>query len=132
MAIDAINTALSGLFASSRQLEVSANNVANLQSTTTSVNGATVNQPYVPQKVSQQSSPYGGVTTSLQDISPASVQFFAPDNTAADENGLTNFPNVNLEQEATNQLFAANTYKANANVIRRANETFESLLDIQS
>lgn len=131
MAIDAINTALSGMFASSRSLAVSANNIANAQSTrTTDGKGNTVNSPYVPQQVNNTSVPGGGVATSLSDISPASVSFFAPDNIAADANGVTSFPNVNLEQETANQLFAANTYKANASIIKRENEAFQSLLDI--
>lgn len=131
MAIDAINTALSGLFASSRSLAVSANNVPNAQTTqTTDGKGNTVNAPYVPKQVNNTSVQNGGVTTSLSDISPASVSFFAPDNLAADENGMTAFPNVNLEQETANQLLAANTYKANASIIKRENEVFKSLLDI--
>lgn len=131
MAIDAINTALSGLFASSRSLAVSANNVANVQTTqTTDGKGKTVNTPYVPQQVNKSTVQGGGVSTSLSDISPASVSFFAPDNLAADGNGITAFPNVNLEQEVSNQLQAANLYKANASVIKRENEVFQSLLDI--
>lgn len=131
MAIDAINTALSGLLASSRSLAVSANNVANAQTTqTTDGKGNSVNTPYTPQQVNKTTVPSGGVAISLSDISPASVSFFSPDNIAADENGMTAFPNVNLEQETANQLLAANTYKTNASVIKRENEMFQSLLDI--
>lgn len=132
MAIDAINTALSGLFASSRSLEVSANNVANVQSTTSSVTGPKINNPYQPQQVAQQSNAGGGVSTSLYDVSPASVPVFDPENPLAAANGTVQYPNVSLEQERTNQLQAVNTYKANAAVIRRENETFQSLLDITS
>lgn len=132
MAINAINTALSGLFASSRSLEVSAQNIANVQSTTSSVTGPGVNTPYVPQQVAQQSNVTGGVSTSLYDVSPASVPVFDPQNPLAASNGTVDYPNVNLEQEVANQTLAANTYRANAAVIRRENETFQSLLDITS
>lgn len=132
MAIDAINTALSGLYASSKTLAVSANNIANAQSTTSNVNGQTVNQPYVPQAVSQQSVQGGGVSTSLRDVQPASINIFSPEDPSANEQGMVAMPNVNLDQEVANTSLAANTYKANAAVIKRANETFQSLLDVMS
>lgn len=131
MAIDAINTSLSGLFAAARNMAVSANNIVNAQSTqTTATNGQTVNTPFVPQRVNQQAVAGGGVSTSLSDVAPASVSFFAPDNPAADENGITAFPNVNFEQEAATRILASNTYQANASMIKRENETFQSLLNI--
>ena len=130
--MDALNTALSGLKAAQTRLAVSANNVANSQSTTQVVNGQTVNKPYVPQTVDQQSQNAGGVTTTLRDVAPPSVPVFAPENPASGEDGILQLPNVNLETEVANQLLASNNYKANLAVMRRANETYESLLDITS
>jgi len=49
----AIDTALSGMAAASRRVEVSAGNIANQQSTATSVNGVTTNKSYIPQDVVQ-------------------------------------------------------------------------------
>lgn len=131
--MDPINTALTGLNAASTRLAVSANNVANSQSTTTTqTNGQTVNKPYVPLLVDQQTQAGGGVRTSLRDVSPPSVPVFAPESPAAGENGIVQTPNINLNQEVANQLLASNAYKANANVIKRADEMYQSLLDIQS
>lgn len=130
--MDPINTALSGMQAASRHISVSANNVANVQSTKTEQNGQTVNKPYVPQQVMQQSQGSGGVSTSLRDVSPPSVPVFSPEDPAAGENGVVEYPNVDMAQETANQLMAANTYKANANVVKRANEMYQSLLDIKS
>lgn len=124
-----INTALSGLSASATRMYASANNIANMHSTATS---AGENKPYVPQQVVQQSQQAGGVRTTLQDITPPSVTVFAPDHPSAGEDGTVKFPNINLESEVINQVQANNTYKANLNVIKRANETYESLLDITS
>lgn len=130
--MDPINIALSGLNAAQTRLAVSANNVANAQSTTQVVDGKTVNKPYVPQQVDQQTQNAGGVATTLRDVAPPSVPVFAPDNPASGEDGIVQFPNVNLETEVANQLLATNSYKANLAVMKRANETYDSLLDITS
>lgn len=130
--MDPINTALSGMNAAATRLYASAGNIANSHSTTQEHNGQTVNQPYVPKEVVQQSLGGGGVSTSLRDVSPPSVPVFAPDNPAAGEDGIVRLPNVNETQETANQILASNTYKANLNVIKRADEAYQSLLDIQS
>lgn len=50
----------------------------------------------------------------------------------ANEDGIVQLPNVDLAQETANQMLASNTYKANLNVMKRADEMYQSLLDIQS
>lgn len=131
--MDPISTSLSGLNAASMRMSVSASNIANTQSTVAEQNnGQTVSKPYVPQEVMQQSQGSGGVSTSLRDVSPPSVPVFAPDNPAAGEGGIVNLPNVDLAQETSNQLMASNTYKANLGVMKRADEMYQSLLDIKS
>ncbi|MCH2547013.1 MAG: flagellar biosynthesis protein FlgC [Alphaproteobacteria bacterium] len=131
--MDPINSALSGMNAAATRVAVSANNVANSQSTAvTGQDGQGAKTPFVPQQVVQQSLSSGGVGASLKDVSPPSIPVFAPDNPAAGDDGIVNLPNVNLATETANQLLAANSYKANANVMKRADEMYKSLLDIQS
>ncbi len=130
--MDPINTALSGLNAAATRIGVSANNIANQQTTRTVENGQSVNKPYVPQEVVQTASNQGGVATSLRDVSPPSVPAFAPDNPAAGEDGLVQLPNVNLAEQVANQLRGVDAYKSNLNVIKRTDEMTQSLLDIQS
>lgn len=130
--MDPINTAVTGLNAASQRVAVSANNIVNSQSTVAEQNGRTVNQPYVPQQVVQRSQTGGGVGTSLRDVSPPSVPVFSPDSPVADENGMVQTPNVDLNFEVANTLLASNAYKASASVIKRADEMYQSLLDIQS
>lgn len=130
--MDPITTALSGMNAAATRIGVSANNVANSQSTVAEQNGQTVNKPYVPQQVEQKTQGSGGVSTSLRDVSPPSVPVFTPENPVANEAGIVQLPNVDLAQETANQLLASNTYKANLNVMKRADEMYQSLLDIQS
>lgn len=130
--MDPITTALSGMNAAATRIGVSANNVANSQSTVAEQNGQTVNKPYVPQQVEQKTQGSGGVSTSLRDVSPPSVPVFTPENPVANEDGIVQLPNVDLAQETANQMLASNTYKANLNVMKRADEMYQSLLDIQS
>lgn len=130
--MDPINTAVTGLNAASQRIAVSANNIVNSQSTVTEQNGQRVNQPYVPQQVVQQSQAGGGVSTSLRDVSPPSVPVYAPDDPVANEDGFVQTSNVDLNYEVANNLLASNAYKASASVIKRADEMYESLLDIKS
>jgi len=130
--MDSINTALSGMNAASTRVAVSASNVANVQSTVARENGDLVNRPYVPQQVAQQSVQPGGVATSLRDVSPPSIPVFSPEDPVANQDGIVELPNVDLNQEVADQMLASNAYKASANVIRRSDEMYQSLLDIQS
>lgn len=124
------STSLSGLRAAETQLSVSANNIANMQSTTSVENGKAVAKPYVPQQAVNQSQEPSGVRTTLRDVQPPSVPVFDAANPVADENGVVQYPNVNLDQEVANSLLVSNAYKANLAVLRHANESYDSLLDI--
>ena len=89
--ISAINTALSGFNAATKRIDVSANNIANAQSTATDENGTQVNTPYVPQQVVQSSQTTGGVKANVVPVNPPATQVYDPGNAAADANGLTHF-----------------------------------------
>lgn len=125
MLSSALNTAISGLRASEIRLANSANNVANIQST-----GSAPGQTFQPSQVVQSSLAAGGVSTSLQAVDPATVPVNDPSNAAADENGITQYPNVNLEQEVVNQQIATYDFKANLKVIEKTDEMMDDLINI--
>lgn len=127
-----LSTALSGLNASSTRMGVSANNVANVHSTTRVEDGKLSNIPYSPQTVSAESLKEGGVKASVQDISKPSVPFFDPDSPVADENGIVQTPNVDFITETVEQIRATTAYKASLAVMRREDAMTQSLLNIQS
>lgn len=125
--------AVSGMNAAQARLGNSANNVANLQSTSSLVNGERVERAYQATDVVQRSlEPTGGVKTSIRLRDPATVPAYLPDNPAADENGIVEFPNVNLEEEVVQQQIASYDFKANAKVIQTQDEMLDSLLDIKA
>ncbi len=125
MLSSALNTAVSGLRAAEVRLANSANNVANIQTT-----GRAPGQTFQPLQVVQSSEAAGGVSTSLQAVNPATVPVFDPGNAAADAEGITQYPNVNLEQELVNQKIATYDFKANLKVIEKTDEMTKDLLNI--
>ena len=124
------STALSGMQASQRRLANSADNIANIHSTQSRVNGQTVQEPFKPQEIQQTSLEQGGVRSVARQKDPATVAVYDPDNSAANADGLVDYPNVNLEQELVEQKVATYDYKANLKVLEAKDDMMEETLDI--
>lgn len=127
--MDVIGSAISGLNAASKRLQASASNIANIQSTSRLENGVAVNEPYQPVGVNLQSASTGGVISNIQPLNIPPVQAFDPDSAFADEEGFVSLPDVNVGEEAINQILARNEYKANLRVLEAADDINGSLLD---
>lgn len=121
----AIDSALSGLAAASRRVEVSANNIANQSSTSTQVNGVTTNQPFIPQDVVQISLGSGGVRSEVRDASNPTSQQLGDD-------GITETPNVDSADEMVKMQIASYDFKANLKTIQIYNRMQQNLLDMLS
>ncbi len=128
--ISAIQTALSGLFASSRKIEASASNIANL--TTAGSLSDPDNAPYTPIQTQQTAVTVNGETAGVRadfvPKSPAFVPAYDPDSPFADEEGLIGVPNVDLGEEAVNISLAKTAYKASLSVIKTSSEMDDDLL----
>ena len=132
MLSSSMNIALTGLRAAETRLANSANNVANMQSTVSRIDGERVLEPFKAQQVTQTSLSTGGVRTDLRAVDPKSVPVYDPTNVAANEEGITQYPNVDLEEEIINQQIATYDFKANLNVIETTDEMMDDLLDIKA
>lgn len=110
--MNAITTGLSGLMASTAQLTASASNVANAH-TSVPLAGA-------------DWGPATNVTIGGQATTPA----YDPQSPYANEDGLVAMPNVDIAREAVNQMVARQSFQANLNTIRIADEMQRSLLAI--
>ncbi len=121
----AIDSALSGLAAASRRVEVSANNIANQSSTSTQVNGVTTNQPFIPQDVVQISLGSGGVRSEVRDASNPTSQQLGDD-------GIAETPNVDSADEMVKMQIASYDFKANLKTIQIYNRMQQNLLDMLS
>ncbi len=125
--LDAIASALSGLRAASTQVAVSAENIANIN-TTGNLEGGKA--PYTPKTVQQQTTATGGVITDIAQKTPAFVPAFDPSSPFANADGLVGTPNIDLAEESVHILIAKNNYKANATTIRTQSEMQDDLLKI--
>lgn len=127
-----IGIALSGLTAQTRRLDASASNVANVRSTgavpTTDGTAEGKPAPYQPLAVAQTDA-NPGTRATFTPITPAYLQDYAPDDSAANGDGMVAAPNVDLATERVNQMAASRAYGANIAVVRTQDEMLTSLLD---
>jgi flagellar basal-body rod protein FlgC len=126
--IGAITTALSGLLAASKRVEISANNIANAN-TAGALDEADGPLPYAAQTVVQKTGQNGGVVAEVTAQDPGYSAAYAPNSPLANEEGFVGAPNVNLAEEAVNLKLAEVAYKANIATIQVANELSEELLN---
>jgi flagellar basal-body rod protein FlgC len=127
--------ALSGMNAAARRLEVSASNVANVQSTGALPNAdgtvpAGAPRAYAPIELVQTASAGGGTQTTVTTVTPSTTAVSDPQAPFANQNGLVAAPNVDLAQEMIGQLIASYTFTANATVMKADNRMTRTLLDI--
>jgi flagellar basal-body rod protein FlgC len=132
-----LSIALSGMQAAATRLQVSANNVANVRSAGTLPDeqgnypdGAT--RAYVPQRVDQVDLSGGGTRAIVSDVAPSYIPTYDPGSPDANAEGQVAYPNVDLTEEAIQQLVARYTYAANARVVTAYDQMVKSLLDIKA
>lgn len=128
----AIGSALSGLAAAGKRIEVAADNLANQSSTATKVNGVTSNKSYIPKDVVQISLGAGGVRSEIRDVTNPTVKYHDPESTQADEQGFVDFPNVDTAEQLVNMQIASYDYKANLKSIKIIDKLSQNLLDMLS
>ena len=119
MRVQAIS--LSGLEVATQQLEVAANNVANVST-----------PRYEPKRVVATDVRTGGVQAQVELANPVaggptSAETTGEDSTRFDEFTLGN--SVDIVHEMTTMLAAVSAYKANLSVLRRTDDTERALLD---
>ena len=125
--IGAISTALSGLMAASKKVEVGANNIANI-STAGALDPVDGPAPYSTQITTQKTGEAGGVLASVAVKDPGFVPAYDPNSPFANEDGLIGVPNTDLAEEAVNLKLAETTYKANLATLKTAGEMSDELL----
>lgn len=130
--INAFNAAVSGLNAASTRLRASAANVANV--TNDGRIGATdpEDQAFQAREVQQSTQPDGGTQARIVSREPGTQVAFDPDSSQANSEGFVEVPDVDLAEEAANQIQAEAAFKASATLIRTLDETQDTLLDIKS
>ena len=98
--------------AATRRLEVSASNVANVRSDGALPDAqgnyaADAPRPYTPLRVDQVDLATGGTRAVVSEVSPSYVATYDPSAPYANQDGLVAAPNVDLTEEAIQQLIAS-------------------------
>ena len=121
MPMTLLSIAASAMQAQSARMNVSASNLANIDS----VSGPD-GQPYRARQVvfetaASESQEVGGVKVSgvIEDPSPLRT-VFDPKNPRANTDGYVTLPNVNMVEEMTNMISASRNYQANVEVANTA------------
>jgi flagellar basal-body rod protein FlgC len=132
--------ALSGLNASVARLNVSASNVANINSTggtakaveaAKSSSAPPPNTAYQPIALYQAALDKGGVSTRVVPT-PGKMSLYIPSSPNADTDGMVAVPDVDPASEAVEQTKALDAYRTNMAVIRAADQMDRTLLDINA
>ena len=139
---DAINVAASGLTAESVRMDVSAENLANAE-TTNGPNG----QPYTPQEVVLQqaggsfssvlagalgtAAAPGGVEVAgiVNDPTPYQ-EVYDPSNPSANRQGYVKMPNVSTVTEMTDMIDEQNSYQADVTAMTTSKTMYTDTLDL--
>jgi flagellar basal-body rod protein FlgC len=129
-----LSVASSGLAAASLRLQVSANNVANIESSgplPDAPNAAAFPPAYAAERINQVAVAGGGTAATVSTVSPSTVPQYDPGAPFANKDGLVAAPNVDLANEAVQQITARVEFAANAKVIQIESEMMKTLLDIK-
>ena len=127
--------AISGLSAAALRLQVSANNVANVYSSgslSDATAGANFASAFAPQRVDQAARSDGSVSTSVKAVLPATAPAYDPTAPFANASGLVAMPNVDLGNEAVQQIMASVSYAANAAALKADAQMTSTLLNVMA
>ncbi|MET3723933.1 flagellar basal body rod protein FlgC [Sphingomonas trueperi] len=135
----ATNIALTGVQASVARINVSAQNVANANTTGETVKavkaaeaiGKTVNHAYQPIAIYQAAAAAGGVNAKPVPAVPGTGPRYDPESQDADEDGNIEAPDVDFASEDVEQRKALFSFRANLSVIKTDNQMMGSLLDMR-
>jgi flagellar basal-body rod protein FlgC len=130
-----LSIAASGMLAATQRLQVSAENVANVNSdgplpTAAPAVQAQYPAAYVAQRLDQVETAGGGTRAVVGNVRPGTVAAYDPTAPYADPNGQVAAPNVDLANEAVQQQIARYAFAFNADVIRVYSKMMQSLLDV--
>lgn len=121
---NAMSIAASGMQAASVRLDAAASNIVNSNS-----DGATSGGAYQPVSVSQSATPDGGVSTSLQPVTPSTLLAYDPSAPYANVQGMVAKPNVDMATEIVHMKQAQNDFRASLLAYKASSQMFKTLLD---
>jgi len=122
--------AVSGMDASATWMDTIASNVANMNDTSALPAGSAPYAGYQPVTVAMSADASGGVTAEVEPTMPAYSASYDPSAPLANAQGLIAVPNIDLATAVVDQITALQSYKANADMFRTAEEMTKVTLDM--
>ena len=116
--------------ASATWLDTIASNVANMNDTAALPAGGAPYTGYQPVTVAMSATPSGGVTADVEPTMPAYSAGYDPSAPLANAQGLVAVPKVDLAAAVVDQITALQSYKANADAFRAAEDMTKVTLDL--
>jgi len=127
MTFDAIGIAGTGLTVHRKWLDAVADNMANVN-TVTSTDGAAFQARYVIAQSGEGTSGVYVAGTAQGDAEGRLV--FQPDHPLADADGYVRYPEIDMAEQMGELIMAQRGYQANAAVVDRAKTAYEAALQI--
>ncbi|MBI5723544.1 MAG: flagellar basal body rod protein FlgC [Planctomycetes bacterium] len=128
-----IDIAVSGLRAQGQMLKVCANNMANISTTRTDPNvpGSAYRRKMVELAAGDEAD-LAGVTTGeiVEDMGALKPVYMGASHPDADAKGYVMMPNVDLPNEMVGMIAASRAYQANANMLRKYQESVDTALEL--
>ena len=124
--------ALSGMNASAAWMDSIASNVANMNDTAALPADNAAYAGYQPVTVSMSATASGGVSAQVEPQMPAYSPGYDPSAPLANSQGFVAVSNVDLATAVVDQTMALQSYKANADVFRTAEEMAKVTLDMMA
>lgn len=129
--VSPLGTSISGLQAAQTRLATASDNIANIASTDTIENGQPTGEAPAAKTTVQSTGSTGEVITDVVDVNPPTREAFAPNSPSANEEGIVELPNVNLEEEIVEAaVLAPAEFRANATVIRAQDEILREAINL--
>jgi flagellar basal-body rod protein FlgC len=128
----ALGIAVSGMNANATWMDAIASNVANMNDTSALPAGNAPYTGYQPVTVAMSTTASGGVSAQVEPTMPAYSPGYDPSAPLANSQGLVAVPNVDLATAVVDQTMALQSYKANADMFRTAEEMAKVTLDMMA
>jgi flagellar basal-body rod protein FlgC len=127
---DTLGISASGLLAHRKWLDAVSDNIANIN-TATSTSKSAFKERYIEAQAVDYGSGEGGVRVATAQFgSGAGRVVYEPNNPLADKNGNVRYPDIDLGDQMAQLIMAQRGYQANLAVIDRATKTYQAALQL--
>jgi flagellar basal-body rod protein FlgC len=127
---DVLRISGSGLYANRKWMDAVSDNLANIN-TATSTDQAAFQERMIVVQAADYGSGQGGVQVAGAQFGSAEGRVvYEPDNALADADGNVRYPNIDMGDQMTQLIMAQRSYQANLSSIDRATDAYRAALQL--